>query len=134
MNIREILNGELKALENLLGLLEKQFKLIMKKDVFELEEIVEEIKHGNKDVAQWEVERRKITKGREMSLVIEELKDEEADRILREIKKILHSLKVQKETNELLIKQEISFNHQILNVMNPKREIKTYNSYGALRR
>ncbi|MGL4873930.1 MAG: flagellar export chaperone FlgN, partial [Clostridium sp.] len=74
------------------------------------------------------------TKGREMSLVIEELKDKEADRILREIKKILHSLKVQKETNELLIKQEISFNHQILNVMNPKREIKTYNSYGALRR
>ncbi|MGV3024286.1 flagellar protein FlgN [Clostridium thermobutyricum] len=134
MRIKEILNEELKSLNRLLGLLDKQFKLIMKKDIFGLEEVVDEIKLCNKEVAEWEVERRKISNGNSMRELIEKLDDMEADNIYREIKKTLHSLKLQKETNEMLIRQGLSFNHQILNIINPKREIKTYNSYGALRR
>lgn len=134
MRIKGILNEELKALNRLLELLDKQFKLIMKKDIFGLEEVVEEIKLCNKEVAEWEVERRKIVNGASMKEEIEKLGDIEADNIYREIKKILHSLKLQKETNEVLIRQGLSFNHQILNIINPKRDIKTYNSYGALRR
>ena len=39
---------------------------------------------------------------------------------------------MQKDTNELLIRQQMGFNAQILNIINPRREIKTYNSYGNL--
>lgn len=134
MRIKGVLNEELKALNRLLELLDKQFKLIMKKDIFGLEEVVEEIKNCNKEVAEWEVERRKLIKGSSMREEIEKIGDVEVDNIYREIKKILNSLKTQKETNEILIRQGLSFNNQILNIINPKRDIKTYNSYGALRR
>ncbi|OPX45342.1 flagellar export chaperone FlgN [Clostridium thermobutyricum] len=109
MRIKEILNEELKSLNRLLGLLDKQFKLIMKKDIFGLEEIVDEIKLCNKG----EVERRKISNGNSMRELIEKLDDMEADNIYREIKKTLHSLKLQKETNEMLIRQGLSFNQLI---------------------
>lgn len=134
MTIENILNNELEALNELLNLLEKQFKLLMKKELFELESIVEEIKLSNKKIAEWEVERRKIVKTNSMSEYIDSLNEKKIDNLYREIKKVISSVKIQKDTNELLIKQSLSFNHQILNILNPKREIKTYNSYGSLRR
>lgn len=134
MTIKEILNNELEALNELLNLLEKQFKHLMQKELFELESIVEEIKLSNKKIAEWEVERRKIVKTNNMSEYVKSLEEDEIDSLYRKIKKIISSVKTQKDTNELLIKQSLSFNHQILNIINPKREIKTYNSYGALRR
>lgn len=134
MTIENILNSELEALTELLNLLEKQFKLLMKKELFELEGIVEKIKLSNKKIAEWEVERRKIVKTNNMSEYVDSLNEKKIDNLYREIKKVISSVKTQKDTNELLIKQSLSFNHQILNILNPKREIKTYNSYGSLRR
>ena len=49
-------------------------------------------------------------------------------------KRIILAVKQQKETNELLIRQQMSFNNQVLNIINPRREMKTYNSYGNLSR
>ena len=56
------------------------------------------------------------------------------DDAFRSINKVLHMVKLQKDTNELLLRQQMSYNNQILNMINPRRETKTYNSYGNLSR
>ncbi|MBS5926276.1 MAG: flagellar protein FlgN [Clostridium sp.] len=129
-----VIKNEGEALKKLLSLLEKQYKHVMKKEVFELEALVDEIKLVNKEVAQVEVERRKLVGQRSMREIVNTSNDEELDNSYREINRIILAVKQQKETNELLIRQQMSFNNQILNIINPRREIKTYNSYGNLSR
>ncbi|MBS5986350.1 flagellar export chaperone FlgN [Clostridium sp.] len=129
-----VIKNEGEALKKLLSLLEKQYKHVMKKEVFELDALVDEIKLVNKEVAQAEVERRKLVGQRSMREIVNTSNDEELDNSYREINRIILAVKQQKETNELLIRQQMSFNNQILNIINPRREIKTYNSYGNLSR
>lgn len=129
-----VIKNEEEALKRLLSLLEKQYKHVMKKEVFELEALVEEIKLVNKEVAQAEVERRKLVGKRSMREIVNTSNDEELDNSYREINRIILAVKQQKETNEFLIRQQMSFNNQILNIINPRREMKTYNSYGNLSR
>ena len=129
-----VIKNEGEALKRLLSLLEKQYKHVMKKEVFELEALVEEIKLVNKEVAQAEVERRKLVGKRSMREIVNTSNDEELDNSYREINRIILAVKQQKETNELLIRQQMSFNNQVLNIINPRREMKTYNSYGNLSR
>ncbi len=130
----QIMKEEYTALKHLLSLLEKQYEYIMKKDAFSLEEIVEDIKDSNKMIAQKEVERRKLVGANSMNSLIFESKNKELEDEFRNIKKIIRKVQYQKETNDMLIKQEISFNTQILNIINPRREIKTYTSMGNLSR
>ncbi|MCR4943234.1 MAG: flagellar protein FlgN [Clostridium sp.] len=130
----EIIRNENKALKHLLSLLQKQYEYIMKKDVFSLEEIVEDIKEGNKLVAQNEVERRKLVGKENMNLLVFESKDKELEEAFRDIKKGIREIQYQKETNDMLLKQEISFNTQILSIISPRREVKTYTSLGNLSR
>lgn len=129
-----VIKNEGEALKKLLSLLEKQYKHVMKKEVFELESLVDEIKLVNKEVAQAEVERRKLVGQRSMREIVNTSNDEELDNSYREINRIILAVKQQKETNELLIRQQMSFNNQVLNIINPRREMKTYNSYGNLSR
>ena len=129
-----VIKNEGEALKKLLSLLEKQYKHVMKKEDFELEALVDEIKLVNKEVAQAEVERRKLVGKRSMREIVNTSNDEELDNSYREINRIILAVKQQKETNELLIRQQMSFNNQILNIINPRREMKTYNSYGNLSR
>ena len=129
-----VIKNEGEALKKLLSLLEKQYKHVMKKEVFELEALVDKIKLVNKEVAQAEVERRKLVGQRSMREIVNTSNDEELDNSYREINRIILAVKQQKETNELLIRQQMSFNNQILNIINPRREMKTYNSYGNLSR
>ena len=56
------------------------------------------------------------------------------DNLYRSIKKLLDEMILQKDTNELLIKQQLSFTNKIISLINPKRDIPTYNSYGNLKR
>ncbi|NLK23498.1 MAG: flagellar protein FlgN [Clostridiales bacterium] len=134
VTIKEIIIKEKDELNNLLKLLEKQHAMVIAKDVFGLEALVDEIKAANKSVASIEMERRKIVGTKSMSLLVKESEDEEIDKEFRNIKKLLEAIKLQKETNELLIRQRMSYNNQILRVINPSREVKTYNSYGNLRK
>ena len=129
-----VIKNEGEALKKLLSLLEKQYKHVMKKEVFELEALVDEIKLVNKEVAQAEVERRKLVGKRSMREIVNTSNDEELDNSYREINRIILAVKQKKETNELLIRQQMSFNNQILNIITPRREMKTYNSYGNLSR
>lgn len=130
----EILKKEEEALNKLLNLLDKQFILIMEKDTFKLDAIVTEIKLCNKEVAEAEVERRKLTGKAAMSDIIEDAASDELDNIFRNIKKTIEAIKLQKDTNEMLIKQELGFTTRMLSMLTPKKEAKTYSSYGTIRR
>lgn len=127
-----ILENELQAMKGLLKALEKQHSCLIKSDAVTLENCVAEIEDFNRKIAEWEVKRREITQGRSMSEIIDEIRDESLDKSYRSIKRIVEETRLQKDTNELLIKQGLSFTNRILNIMNPSRSPKTYNSYGKV--
>lgn len=132
--LKKVLLLEEKEIRELLNILENQYKLLIKKDIFGLEAIVEEIQNRNKLVAESEVNRRRILGKNSLKEVVTNSKDEELDLIYRNIQKLLEEIVLQKETNDLFIKQQLTFTNRMLNIINPKREIPTYNSYGNMKR
>lgn len=132
--LKRVIREEEEAMRGLLSLLDKQFKLIMDKDVFGLEAVVEEIKDANKILAEKEVSRRKHTGGDSMQDILNREDDSELEDCFRKLKRTIEEIKLQKETNEMLIKQQISFNNKLLTYINPRREANTYNSYGNIKR
>lgn len=131
-SLKEIVRKEKEALTSLLLLLEKQHKFIINKEVFELDAIVDEIKLANKSVAMQEVARRKLLNGKSLKEVVYESDDKELDRDYRDVKMILSNISLQNETNELLIKQQLSYTNRLLSIINPQRNVKTYNACGRL--
>ena len=133
--LNEILVSEIKAFENLLNELENQHKCIIKKDVFGMENCVNKIKNANKEVAILEVERRKLCGDSDINKIVENSNSPELENNYREIRKILYQIKLQNETNEILLKQGLSYVNQMLNILNPAPKVpNTYNSYGKSRR
>ena len=133
-SLKEILIIEGKRLEELLVLLDKQYKLILNKDVFNMEAITEEIQLKNKEVAEAEVQRRKFLGNTSIREYVNNSKDSELDEVYRAMKRLLNELILQKDTNELLIKQQLAFTNKLLNIMNPKKDAATYNAYGNIKR
>lgn len=132
--LKAVIDNERLALMKLLTLLDEQHSLVMKNDVFSLEAMVDKIKLCNKEVAEWEVERRKVLNGKPMKEAIYQLDDEALEKSFREVKKTIEEVILQKETNDLLIRQQLSYTNRLLNYLNPNREAKTYNSYGKFTR
>lgn len=130
--INKVLDNELQAIEELLKALEKQHGCLIKSDAVTLEGCAKEIEEINRKIAEWEVKRREITHGRAMSEVMEEIKDENLEKNFRKLRRLLEETRLQKDTNELLIKQGLGFTNRLLNIMNPSRSPKTYNSYGKV--
>lgn len=132
--LKDIMILEKEALDSLLKLLEEQFSLLIKKDIFALDAMVDKIKLCNKDVAEYEVKRRGILGNLSLKEVIENSSDKELKSIFSDITFILNDLKIQKDSNDLLIKQSLSFTNKMLSHINPKRTSPTYNSYGKIKR
>lgn len=133
-SLKEILIIEGKRLEELLVLLDKQYKLILNKDVFNMEAITEEIQLKNKEVAEAEVQRRKFLGNTSIREYVNNSKDRELDEVYRAMQRLLNELILQKDTNELLIKQQLAFTNKLLSIMNPKKDAATYNAYGNIKR
>ena len=127
-----ILINELQAMEGLLKALEKQHSCLIESDAVTLENCVKEIDTYNRKIAEWEVKRREITQGGAMREVIYEAKDDTLEDNYRKLRRIIEETKLQKDTNELLIKQGLGFANRILNILNPSRSPKTYNSFGKV--
>lgn len=121
-------------LEELLVLLQLQYEFIINKNLFGLEDLVGKINDCGKRVGQAEVKRRNLIGNISLTQLISEQNNDELNKVYENIKKTLNAVKIKKETNDLLIKQRLSFNSRMLSILNPNREIKTYNSYGSLRR
>jgi flagellar biosynthesis/type III secretory pathway chaperone len=131
--LNKIIVEEHKALEALLEALDEQFIYLTKRDVFALDKITRKLEQCSKEVAYFEIERRKITNGEAMSKIVNKLKDKELETNYRSIKKLLERIRLQKEVNESLIRQGLSFTNQMLTALNPDRGPKTYNAYGKRR-
>ena len=129
----ELMNIQEKHLNQLLSLLKIQKKLIMKKDAFSLELLVDKLSECSKEVAKDEVERRKILNNRSLKEIVYNSESKDLKEIYLKIEKTVNEVINQKDTNELLLKQQLMFTNKMLNIMNPSREIKTYNSIGGLR-
>ena len=132
--LNNVIIQEIEAIGTLLVELEEQHRCIVVNDIFGLEACVNKIKAANKSIAHMEVERRSLVGNRAMREIIEELKDAELEDNYYKIKNLLQEVVLQKDTNELLIKQGLSFTNRILNVLNPVREIRTYNAYGKVKK
>ncbi len=131
--IIELLNRQEQGLSKLLGLLDRQFDLIKKKDVFELEAIVDEINECSKEIAEAEIARRKVMGKQKVTQFVEAQNNPELTQAFEKLKTTLKNVQIRKDSNELILKQGISFNMKILSILNPDRRVKTYNSYGNLK-
>ena len=132
--LNNVIIQEIEAIGTLLVELEEQHRCIVVNDIFGLEACVNKIKAANKSIAHMEVERRSLVGNRAMREIIEEFNDTEFEDNYYKIKNLLQEVVLQKDTNELLIKQGLSFTNRILNVLNPVREIRTYNAYGKVKK
>lgn len=121
-------------LDQLLILLQVQKEMIMKKDAFGLEGLVNKLSDCSKKIAQEEVARRKVLGEYSLVDIVKKCNNDELKHLYEKVKEVLNEIILQKETNSLLLKQELVFTNKMLNVINPDREIKTYNSFGGLRR
>ncbi|WP_026888244.1 flagellar export chaperone FlgN [Clostridium beijerinckii] len=130
----KLMQSQEEELKKLLELLETQYKMIMSKDVFGLEGLVDKINESGKKIAKQEIERRNILGNNGITEVVNDSNNEELRENYNKIKITLNSVISQKETNDMLLKQQIIFNNKMLEIINPRREIKTYNSYGNLSR
>lgn len=130
----KLMQDQEKDLNELLELLETQYKMIMSKDVFGLEGLVDKINECGKRIAQEEVKRRRLTEDTGIKDIIVKTNDDELSQIYEKIQNTLNKVVFQKETNELFLKKQMIFNNKMINIMNPNREIKMYNSYGNLSR
>lgn len=128
----ELMKEQETHLGQLLVLLQVQKEMIMKKDAFGLEGLVDKLNDCSKKIAQEEVARRRMLNNGSIKEVVSNAKNDELTKIYNSLSETLQKVIFQKETNDLLIKQQISLNAKVLEMMNPNREIKTYNSYGNL--
>lgn len=137
-SLNNIICEEIIALDELLKLMEEQHLYVVKNDVFNMESVVEKIKLCNKKVASLELKRRSITKDftieKSLPQFLEELNNEELSSNYKKIQAILEELRLQKDTNEMLLKQGIGFVNNMLILLNPDRQAKTYNGYGKIGR
>lgn len=128
----KLIQSQEEDLKELLELLETQYKMIMSKDVFGLEGLVDKINECGKRIAQEEVTRRKLLGEESISEVVNSSKNEELKQAYSNIQITLKKVIQIKETNDIILKQKLMFTNKMLNIMNPNREIKIYNSYGNL--
>lgn len=128
--LNEIMVEEFHALGNLLTVLEEQHSAYVKKDLFALEGIVKKIENHNVTIAKLEFQRRKVIEGNEMKALVRSLNNHEVDKNYRNLTILLEKIKLQKDTNELLIKQGVMFTNKMLNIFRPSKMAKTYNNYG----
>lgn len=126
------------TLSELLKLMEEQHSYIVKNDVFSMESMVEKIQTSNQKIANVELKRRELTKDmlkdKTFGKLIQQLNDKELENNFKNLRRLLEEIKLQKDTNELLIKQGLSFTNKMLMLLNPDRQAKTYNGYGKIGR
>ncbi|GFP77124.1 flagellar protein FlgN [Clostridium fungisolvens] len=129
-----VILSEKEALNKLLSLLDNQYSFILKKDIFGLDDVANKIQACNKEIAEEEVKRRKLVGSNSMKEVVFSSGNERLEESYRDIIKLLEAVRLQKDTNDLLLKQQLSYTNQMLTYINPNREMKTYNSYGKMSR
>lgn len=130
----ELMKSQEKHLIQLSELLEIQKNFIIKKDVFGLEGVVDKLNDCSKKIAREEVARRSILNNKSLKEIVFSSNNEELKKTYNRVSDILINVKNKKDTNDILLKQQLIFTNKMLNILNPNNELKTYNSYGTLKK
>lgn len=125
-----ILDNEANILNNLLSLLEIQHKAVVKNDIETMESIVDKLIEKGKQIEKAENQRKNLLGG--VSIKEASNNDGELDRKVRDIKKIVSEINVQKKTNDLLLRQGINFNEKVISIISGKRSSLVYGNNGKL--
>lgn len=131
--LKVIIFEEKNIIKNLLTLLDEQYNFIIDKDVIKMDKIAKELDEVSKNLARIEIKRRNIM-GSESSMkeVVEASNDEKIKQAYEEIQSTLKMIEIQKEANEILIKQRLFFTKKMINCLKPNKGIGTYNAYGQV--
>jgi len=131
--LKVVIFEEKNIIKNLLTLLDEQYNLIIDKDVIKMDKIAKELDESAKNLARIEIKRRNIM-GSESSMkeVVEASDDEKIKQAYEEIQATLKMIEIQKEANEILIKQRLFFTQKMINCIKPNKGIGTYNAYGQV--
>ncbi|WP_148557980.1 flagellar export chaperone FlgN [Terrisporobacter petrolearius] len=131
--LKVVIFEEKNIIKNLLTLLDEQYNLIIDKDVIKMDKIAKELDESAKNLARIEIKRRNIM-GSESSMkeVVEASDDEKIKQAYEEIQATLKMIEIQKEANEILIKQRLFFTQKMMNCIKPNKGIGTYNAYGQV--
>ncbi|MDS1002908.1 flagellar protein FlgN [Clostridium sporogenes] len=128
--IKQSLKEEIIVLKELLSLLDDQYKFISLKKTFELDKIAADIEEKCKELARKEMARRNLVGESSMKEFIANSEDKELREIYKETTNVLDEIKLQKDSNDMLIRQSISLTTNLLAILNPDRTPKTYGPYG----
>lgn len=131
--LKVVIFEEKNIIKNLLTLLDEQYNLIIDKDVIKMDKIAKELDESAKNLARIEIKRRNIM-GSESSMkeVVDASDDEKIKQAYEEIQATLKMIEIQKEANEILIKQRLFFTQKMINCIKPNKGIGTYNAYGQV--
>ncbi|HAK42067.1 MAG TPA: hypothetical protein DCM59_04320 [Clostridium sp.] len=96
--------------------------------------MTKDIDECSRNLARSEGIRRALVGKQSMAKLIDSMDDKELSMIYEKLIKELNLLVTQKETNELLIRQNLSYTNSIIDMISPKKENLTYNGYGKMKR
>ncbi|RDY24499.1 flagellar protein FlgN [Romboutsia maritimum] len=131
--LKVIVYDEKKLLKNLLNLLDEQYEAIINKEVIKLDAIAGNLETVSKELATLEIKRRKVMNGGlDIKEVVASCNDENIKQAYEEIKSTLRMLEIQKEANDMLLKQQLIFTKKMINFIKPNNGVKTYNAYGKV--
>lgn len=132
----EIMEEEVKLLELLLNILEKQYNLLtqVKKDIVEISKVADEIDILIKKIATLEVEKKDRLQGKSLLEFVEKSNNEEITDKYYNTLKLLDMISIQKDANYLFIKQQLFFTKSIIKAITPNRNAEIYDSLGKIKK
>lgn len=131
--LKVIIYEQRKLFREVLNLLDEQYNLILGKDVKLLEKVAKKLENASRNVAKLEIQRRNIVGSNfSMGSLIEESDDKNIKEAYEEIKQTIKMIEIQKESNDVILKQKLFFNKKMLNVLKPSQGIGTYNYSGQV--
>ena len=131
--LKVIIYEQRKLFKKLLNLLDEQYDSILEKDATLLDKIARNLENVSSDIAKLEIKRRNLV-GNDCSMgsLIEKSDDKNIEEAFEEIKETLKMIEIQKESNNLLLKQKLFFTKKMLNMIKPSQGIGTYNYCGQI--
>ncbi|GAA3642528.1 flagellar protein FlgN [Asaccharospora irregularis] len=131
--LKVIIFDEKDKLKDLLKLLDEQYDLVINKELIKLDKIARDLDEAAKELARIEIRRRKIMgSDTSMKQTIENCDDTSIKEAYEDIKSTLKMIEIQKEANDILIKQKLFFTKKMINFIKPNKGVATYNSSGQV--
>lgn len=131
--LKVVIFEEKDSLKKLLKLLDEQYDLVINKEVIKMDKVAKDLEEIAKELARIEIRRRKIM-GADTNIreLVEACGDKNITEAYEDIVGTLKMIEIQKEANDILIKQNLFFTKKMLNMVKPNKNVGTYNAHGQM--